>query len=162
MDNTYSEVKFERIGKMHVASYKVISQNPEEDSISFLNGWAEKNGCLHIPGIRNFGFDVQISKQQQEEGLRGYEYWLTVPDNVVESDGIVIKDIKEDEYAVLRITDPFNDPFKKIPTGWQSLHNWVESSEYKLINCKGRHWLEEVVEEDGITYMYLYYPIDRK
>lgn len=160
MDNIYSEVKFVRLDNMHVASFRVVSQNPEEDSMSFLNGWAQKNGYLHIPGIRNFGFDVHISKQQQEEGLRGYEYWLTVPDNAVESDGIKIMDIKEDEYAVIRITDPFSDPFKKIPNGWQNLHNWVENSEYKPVDTEGRHWLEEIVEQDGITYMYLYYPID--
>lgn len=159
MSDIYSEVEIRRLEPMRVASYQVISRTPEDDVINYMKNWAIKNGLDQQEGIRAFGFDVPVSKEQQEEGLRGYEYWVTVPESALESDGVRIKNIDGDEYAVLQITEPFSDPFEKIPNGWKRLGDWVMKTEFKTTNFQNRYWLEEVVQDKNGTYMDIYFPV---
>lgn len=157
MENQYSEVRFETLDTMNVVSATVISRNPEEEVIAFLTGWAGKNGISK--NTRNFGFDVPVSETEQKNGLRGYEYWLKVEGEVPVSDGVVLKRVEGCKYAVLRITDPFSDPFDVIPKGWKTLMEWVHRQGYPC-NCdKERYWLEEVIEKDGVTFMDIYFPV---
>ncbi len=159
MGNTYSDVEIKRLGAMRVASFRVISKTPEDDVIEYMKNWAIKNGFDKLDGTRNFGFDIPVSEQQNKEGLRGYEYWITVPDTAVESDGVIIKNIDADEYAVLRISNPFSDPFKTIPGGWELLKEWVMNGEYKTTCFSNRYWLEEVIHNGKDTYMDIYFPV---
>jgi predicted transcriptional regulator YdeE len=169
LNSSFSEVSIKRLEGMRVASYCIISKNPEEEVIAYVNSWLAKNSLDKQSIIRNFGFDVPVSKEQSAEGLRGYEYWVTIPntvgtaaaaaETVSESDGICIKNIEADEYAVLRITDPFSNPFDLIPNGWKSLQNWVMSSEYKTTQFSNRYWLEEVIQDGTNTYMDIYFPV---
>lgn len=159
MSNIYSEISIKSLEPMKVASYRIISQNPEEEVMEYMNNWARKNELNKQENMRNFGFDVPVSKEQAEKGLRGYEYWLTVSDTAVESDKVKIKYIEADEYAVLRITNPFENPFDTIPQGWKQLNDWVMNGEYKTTNYNNRYWLEEVIQEGNTTYMDIYYPV---
>jgi len=163
MYENFSEVRFEKLRDMKAVSYSVISEHPKEEAVIYLDNWARANGYTDMDNVRNFGFDIFVNERQQKEGLRGYEYWLTVPDDITitESKDVKIKEIPEDEYAVIRISDPFNDPLNKIPAGWRKLHEWVRNSGYRQRKCGYRYWLEEVIEHDGETFMDLYYPIDR-
>jgi len=157
MSSVYSDVRFEKLESMRVASHCIISRNPEEQVTSYLSKWAEGQG---VKRTRSFGFDYPVSDEQREKGFRGYEYWIVVPDHITESEGVIIKDIAEDEYAVLRITDPFSDPFDRIPRGWKQLSEWVCASDYRPRSSQNRFILEEVIEdEDGNTYMDLFFPV---
>jgi len=157
MSSVYSDVRFEKLESMRVASHCIISTNPEEQVTSYLSKWAEGQG---VKGTRSFGFDYPVSDEQREKGFRGYEYWIVVPDHITESEGVIIKDIAEDEYAVLRITDPFSNPFDRIPRGWKQLSEWVCASDYRPRSSQNRFMLEEVIEdEDGNTYMDLFFPV---
>lgn len=67
-------------------------------------------------------------------------------------------------YAILRITNPFSNPFEAIPAGWNKLVEWVNTKGYEP-NCraecyKEKYWLEEKLEENGITYMDVYFPLN--
>jgi AraC family transcriptional regulator len=157
MENKYSDVRFETLDTMDVVSAYVISRNPEEEVIEFLTKWAGKNGINR--NARNFGFDIPVSEEEQKKGLRGYEYWIKVDESVPTSDGVVVKRIEGCKYVVLRITDPFSEPFDVIPKGWKTLMEWVDSKGYSKICDKERYWLEEVIEKDGSTYMDIYFPI---
>ncbi len=159
MSNIYSEIKIKSLEPMRIASYRVISKNPEEDVMTYMENWIAKNGLDKQDRMRNFGFDVPVNEEQQKEGLRGYEYWLTVPDTATESDGVKIKNIDADEYAVLRITNPFSNPFDTIPKGWERLKDWVMNGEYKTMSFQNRYWLEEVIVQEDSTYMDIYFPV---
>lgn len=159
LSNIYSDVFLRRLEAMRVASYRIISKNPEEEVIEYMRNWVLKNGLDKQVNMRSFGFDVSVGEEQRKEGLRGYEYWVTVPNDAFESEGVKIKNIEADEYAVLRITDPFSNPFDTIPNGWKRLNEWVMNSEYKTTNFNNRYWLEEVIEEENTTYMDIYFPI---
>jgi len=75
-------------------------------------------------------------------------------------DGVDILHMQADEYATLRITDPFSNPFEKIPMGWQKLWDYVQNSEYMPKVWDNRHSFEEIIEIGGVMHMKLYIPID--
>ncbi|HEX2946125.1 MAG TPA: helix-turn-helix domain-containing protein [Clostridia bacterium] len=158
MDSIFSDVRFENLDTMFVASAKVISANPEEEVVAFLNKWIKENGV--DPKSRKFGFDIPVSEEERSKGLRGYEFWIKVDENTPAGKGAVIKKVEWCKYAVLRITEPFSNPFDTIPRGWKTLVNWVNDKGYKASCDKERYWLEEVLEIEGVTYMDIYFPIN--
>jgi AraC family transcriptional regulator len=153
----FGEVRYENLEDMRVASLVVVSRNPEEEVIEQLSRWADMNGIE--TSARRFGFDIPVSEEEQKQGMRGYEYWVCVPEQITESDGVVIKQIEGCRYAVLRIADPFADAFYRIPQGWQRLVAWVTSNVTQDGGHCGRYCLEEVREEAGVTYMDLFLPV---
>lgn len=157
VEGVYSDVRFEELETMYVASSIRVSHTPEDDVIESMTRWAEKNSI--DPRARRFGFDVPVSEKEHSEGLRGYEYWIQVPQDTPVSCGVVLKRIEGCKYAVLRITDPFADPFERIPGGWRRLVKWVEDNGYGFVCYNQRFCLEEVLEENGTTYMDVYLPV---
>lgn len=159
MDSIFSDVRFENLDTMFVASAKVVSSNPEEEVITFLTEWIKENGI--DPQARTFGFDIPVSEEEKNNGLRGYEYWVNVGENTPINKGVILKKVEGCKYAVLRITNPFSNPFDTIPRGWKTLVGWVNNKGYKASCDKERYWLEEkVIEIDGVTYMDIYFPIN--
>ncbi len=161
MSEIYSEVEIRKIPKMRVGSFITISRYPEIQAVDYMHQWAKKQSSSPLPDQRGFGFDYPVSEEQKKLGMRGYEFWLTIPEDWKESDWVVIKEIPEDDYAVLRITEPFIDPFDSIPTGWKMLRDWVKNGYCKSKWTRTRYCLEEVIEKDGKTFMDIYIPIDR-
>jgi AraC family transcriptional regulator len=153
-----SDIRIESLATMTVASAVRVSREPENDVIQLMNLWAQKRGMA--PDTRNFGFDVPVSEQEEQAGLRGYEYWLVVDEGTPVSEGVQLKKVEGCKYAVLRITDPFADPFERIPSGWKKLVAWINEKGYKTSCDKERYWPEEVIEVDGLTYMDIYFPIE--
>jgi hypothetical protein len=164
MDNIYSEIRFQKIEKTKVARYVIISPAPENNVIAYMDNWAKNSGLLDIENFipRKWGWDFPfVSKEQREKfGLRGYVYCYTLPEDFEpKCCGAEIAYIEEDEYAVIRITEPFKDPFDTIPKGWQKLLSFVQSSEYKTTTWENRIAFEEVIVENGVEYMDLFLPV---
>ncbi len=155
--NMYSEVRFEKLDSMVVASLYVISHDPETEVIDRMEKWAHDNGI--DSSARCFGFDIPVSEEERSQGKRGYEYWVVVPENTRSSEDILIKKIESCKYAVLRITDPMADPFNRIPQGWKKLVNWVTEHCEDVKHRDDRYCLEEEFEEDGVNYMDLFLPL---
>jgi hypothetical protein len=152
-----SEVTIESLAPLHVACYRSVSQSPEEDGAKFMLEWWRQQS-VSAPG-HYFGFDVDVTPEQQKGGLRGYEIWLCVPAGFAPAGAqpsaeVTVRDFAGGLYAVQTLFDPFVDPFRRIPAGWKALHEWViGSSQYR----SGEHqWLEELVAGDGLK---LYHPI---
>ncbi|NMM52919.1 effector binding domain-containing protein [Paenibacillus aquistagni] len=152
-----SEVRIENLNTMTVASASRISTNPEDELIAYMTKWAEESG---IANSRRFGSDFPVTEDEQNRGLRGYEYWVSVDENVLLPNGMTLKKVEGCKYAILRITDPMNDPFERIPMGWKKLADWVNSKGFKTSSDNERHWFEEVLEIDRVVYMDLYFPIE--
>ena len=170
MPDYLSKVRYQTIEGMYVIRAIVISQEPENDVIGLLQKYAVEKG---LKTTRNFGFDVPVSEEQGNEGLRGYEYWLVVNEVELKKvalptlfEGVEVNShfLKEHRYASLRIEEPFVDPFERIPTGWKALVKWIEEKEVhldhqKYDNCQ-TYCLEEVIEKDGKMSMDIYIPVD--
>lgn len=160
MKELFSEVYFETLESMAVASAVIINQNPEEEVIQKLTNWAQTSD---VQTKRSFGFDVPVSEELQQQGIRGYEYWIELANPQNEqpcNQDITIKSIESCKYAVLKITDPFIAPFERIPQGWKQLVQWIMEKGYTGNPSQQRYCLEEVIEEDGITYMKVMIPIN--
>ncbi|MCL2592593.1 MAG: hypothetical protein FWD82_04425 [Defluviitaleaceae bacterium] len=163
-NNIYSEIKIVALEKVKVARYVIISPSPENDVVAYMNNWAKNSGLLDVKGYmpRKFGWDFPFVSEEQRAkfNLRGYVYLYTLPENFTpKCDGAEITYLEADEYAVMRITEPFNNPFETIPNGYKKLFEFVQSSEYKTTTWESRYCLEEVIEINGITYMDIYIPV---
>jgi len=85
-DALASEVSIETLPPMRVACYRAASLTPEEDGAKYILDWWRQQSSAAAG--RLFGFDVDVTPEQQKDGLRGYEYRLCVPPEVQPSDGV--------------------------------------------------------------------------
>ncbi len=154
--NYLSNVTFKNISAMRVASKIVESQNPEEEVIAYMQNIMKSHN--YPIETEQYGFDSPVNDQQEEQGIRGYEYWFKIEDDF-NDDRVIIKTVPGYQYATLRIKDPFENPFEKIPNGWRTLVKWIEENEAhqpKFVDVK---CLEQVIELEGVTYMNIMIPI---
>src|SRR5690606_5987718 len=112
----YSQVSLVALPPMRVARFHAVSRTPEDDVMKVLQQWSESLGIHELP--RNVGFDVDVTPQQAEAGLRGYELWFVVGERVVGSGAVEVHDFPGGLYAAMTLNDPFADPFERIPSGW--------------------------------------------
>ena len=154
-----NEVLIKELPSMRVASYRIISANPERDTTNYMKDLI-KQKKLNFYDLRKFGLDIPVSETQQNIGLRGYEYWVCLPDNIKEMHGATIKNIPIGNYAVLRIKNPFERSFDTISNGWLELHDWIKTTGFKTaLHNPSRYMLEELIKIEGETYIDLFYPV---
>ena len=154
-DSIFSEPFYADIPMLRMAKARIISRNPEAEVIKFLETWLQERG-IDITQSRRFGFDVPVSKPEKEQGIRGYEYWMQVPDSIQASEPVNIEQFPGGNFIALRITEPFLEPFERIPLGWQTLVKYIGDHGTDVEWCTPGCCLEEVKSIDGITYMDVY------
>lgn len=182
--SVFSEPFEVKIPPMTMAKDRVISANPEEEVMTRLRNWAQEQGA-DLAQARAFGFDVPVSAAEKAQVLRGYEYWLQVPDTIVVpaqpvslnsceagikggsgTHAVLVEPFPGGKYIALHITDPFADPFERIPRGWQTLVKYIKESRPSLDGgpeggnlYNNIEWytpgscLEDVIEIDGVFCM---------
>lgn len=158
-DPRYSEIQICEMPPMRVVSYRAVSISPEGDASRRISEWM---AAKQLPPLRTFGFDVEVAPEQQAAGLRGYELWAVAPEGVEPDGGMMAREFQGGLYAVMTIFDALDDPFARIPPGWEHLHNWVQANtQYEGAE---HQMLEEVVTEKGAAgeprhHLVIYYPI---
>ena len=144
---------------MRVASYPMISREPETKGRNFILNWLallrlERQKLAaeeQIEPVRHFGFDIDVTQAQKDAGLRGYEVWVNAPEWVQPSGGVTIKQFPGGLYAMVVLENPFNDPYREIPFVWKALHEWVISSD--SYRGASHQWLEEYIPyPKGMNY----------
>lgn len=163
LSSKYPEIKvLSNLPKMRVASYWLLSENPEEDGRKVIMEWANKNK-LFAPdtGVRIFGFDYPSYFAQK----RGYEWWVTIPGNFKFDDNDIVKEkiVPEGMYALISIEykkDDFGEFLGKLFGAKGRFAKWCRESEYSFAF---HQYLEEFVIEDdnqnNIERKNLYFPI---
>lgn len=156
----FSKVSKIKLPEMKVVSSCRVSENPEEEVIEFLCSWMQSKG-FDLEKQRGFGFDIPVSDEELSAGKRGYEYLITVDKEVECDPGIELKTIAADNYARMRITEPFVAPFERIGNGWRILVSEAKKlrDDEECCDFDSRYCLEEVIIEGDATYMDLYLPI---
>ena len=158
-EKTSIRVSIKELPPMKVAAYRIVSSTPESDAATYMMELMQTKK-IKFDDLRKFGVDIPVSESYHSKGLRGYEYWVCLPDNTKNVVGATLKFIPKCIYAVLRIEIPDEKPFNAITSGWLELHEWIETSEYEpSLQDPNRFMLEEQLEIDGITYMDLFYPV---
>ncbi len=156
-----SDVMYKSLPQMRVASHVVISENPEDEVIAYMQGIMKK---YEIPdSAEQYGFDYPVSESEAERGYRGYEYWVRMDESIDETllfkAPVTIKSVPSYKYAVIRITEPFIDPFERIPKAWQTLVKWIEANSLYNRELREAKCLEQVTVDNGVTYMDIMIPI---
>lgn len=155
--NHYGDVQVKTIGVLRVARYRAASPTPEDDSFKYIEEWLSRQDIKNPAAARRFGFDVEVNPEQGRKGFRGYEVWCVVPESAKASGGVEIKDFGGGLYAVMKVTDPFSNPFEVIPAGWKRLVEWAKTNTEYVI---GEHQhLEEPVGTKDDVCLNLYLPI---
>lgn len=71
------------IPPMTVAASHATGDNCEETASNALNRFAMDSGLLQInPQVRHFGFDCSGGQSGVGEASRGYEMWVSIPDDM--------------------------------------------------------------------------------
>ena len=142
---------------MRVARFRAVGKEPEHMSTGYLKRWLMDRRVPNPRDVRIFGFDVEVSPEEQKRGFRGYEVWANVPAGVRPGEGVRIHRVPGGLYAVMRVPDALVDPYARIPAGWKRLGEWVHRSrEYRLTEglC-----LEEHVQGRGSMHLDLFVPV---
>lgn len=166
MDGSYSGITVKTVEGFRMALYVIISPNPEDDVIGYMESWAKNSGLLDYPGYtpKRIGWNFPFVSQEQTEkfGLRGYVCAYVVPaDFEPACCGTQLAFQETGRYAALTITDPFSNAFQTIPEAYQKLLGYIKENNLEMPDYEGRACFEfeEVYEKDGVTYMDVYVPI---
>ena len=159
MTTKFNEIAFEELPGQRVVCCRIISPEPENDSITTIQNWLVQHG-LNPENRRSFGFDSMVSPAEAAAGLRGYEAGFTVTEDIKADDGVQLRVYGGGMYAVLRISNAFEKPFESIPAGWRHLMEQLEiNTEWQ---CSYNLCYEEVVPGDRGNDMIIYHPVTRR
>ncbi len=161
----YSEVEVRKVPAFKMARYVMISPNPENDVLNYMKNWGEMSGLLTAdPNAKLIGWDFPfVSPELQIRfGLRGYVAAYILPEGFqTDCPGVEYAQSKEAEYAVITVTEPFIQPFERIPAGYKCIMKFLQANNFTkkppedIICC-----FEHVYEKDGVCYMDIYVHAD--
>lgn len=123
---------------LRVATAWGFGPGPEEIAWAKLEAWARPLGLLDAPGARVFGFNNPNPSAGSPN--YGYEFLVTVDEDVMPGPEIRIGELQGGRYAVMpaRVeTDPGTD----IPAAWRRLDKWVAQHGHRMGH---QQWLEEM------------------
>lgn len=117
-----SDVRIIQLPPFTVASNHVIGKEPEETVGKPVDKFIRESGLYGIkPDARYFGFN-HPNPGILEEGIHGYEVWVTIPEDMEVPKPLVKKHFEGGLYAALTIRFP---EFWR----WGDLTRWVENNE---------------------------------
>lgn len=165
MDQVHSEISLKTVEKFRLARYVMVSPNPENDAMEYMERWAKNSGLLDYPGYtpRRIGWDFPFVSEEQKErfGLHGYVAAYIIPEDFVPScEGAELAVQETDHYAVLTVTDPFSAPWEKIPGAYGKIYEYANTRHMVAQSYENRICMEEVYVREGVIYMDVYVPVD--
>lgn len=117
-----SDIRIIQLPPFTVASNHCIGREPEEEVGKPVDKFIRDNGLYNIkPDARYFGFN-HPNPGVLEEGIHGYEVWVTVPDDMEVPEPLVKKKFSGGLYAVMTIRFP---EFQR----WADLARWAENND---------------------------------
>jgi DNA-binding transcriptional MerR regulator len=132
-----NDIRIIELKPMKVAYYRAESASPEMDAWKVMKKWVDDNRLEELATTRFFGFNNPNPSQNNPE--YGYEVWVTVPDNIKESEQIKTKNFKGGLYCVTCCQ------LHDITEKWKRLVEWVKESEYDFGDYQ---CLEETISPD--------------
>jgi DNA gyrase inhibitor GyrI len=112
----------ERLAPTRADYVHSLSATPEEDAQRKILNWAKQKGLNKKTGARLFGRTIYPSEFAEPHG---YEYYLTIEQDIKLPQKLEIKKIPGGLYAILKTKESDMDE------GWRNLFIWVESAGYK-------------------------------
>ncbi len=164
-EDIYSLIQIKRINAFKMASYVMISPNPESDVIGYMERWAVNSGLKSaVPQAKCIGWDFPFVSQEQKNrfGMHGYVAAYIIPKGF-ETDypGVQYSENMEADYAVITIKEPFLQPFERIPNAYKLIMEYLQANNFKekqqdnIISC-----FEYEYVKDEVTYMDVFVHVD--
>lgn len=164
----YSSIEIKRIGAFKMASYAIISQNPEADAIGYMKRWAARSGLPSaVSQMKCIGWDFPFVSQEQQSrfGMHGYVAACIIPEGFeTDCPGVQYMENMEADYAVITIKEPSIQPFERIPNAYNLIMEYLRANNFKekqqdhIISCfeyeytkDGVHYMDVFVHVDGVT-----------
>ena len=161
----YSNVTIKKVPAFKMARYVMISPNPEDNVNTYMMKWANESRLLTtFPDAQLIGWDFPFVSQELQNrfGMRGYVAAYVIPAGfVTDHPGVEYAENEETDYAVITITDPFSQPFERIPNAYKCIMEYLKANNFKkrkqenVISC-----FEHEYENDGVTYMDIFVHVD--
>ena len=121
VDEISSDIRIIRLPPFTVASNHYIGRDPEEVVDKPVDRFIRDSGLYNIkPDARYFGFN-HPNPGILEEGIHGYEVWVTIPDDMEVPEPLTKKKFPGGLYAVMTIRFP---EFQR----WADLARWAENN----------------------------------
>ena len=121
VDEISSDIRIIRLPPFTVASNHYIGRDPEEVVDKPVDKFIRDSGLYNIkPDARYFGFN-HPNPGILEEGIHGYEVWVTIPDDMEVPEPLTKKKFPGGLYAVMTIRFP---EFQR----WADLARWAENN----------------------------------
>lgn len=152
------DVRIVHLDPMRVASFRVVSEEPEHDAWLKLQAWAEPRGLLDdLQKHPVFGFNNPNPSQDRTE--YGYEFWIKVDPDVESDDEATVLEFQGGRYAVTTCK-LMNDPNGNMPEVWMKLYEWVKNSEYEWQKSQELEKPQDLASADEDLLLDLYLPIE--
>lgn len=161
----YSKIRIERVAPFKMASYVIISPNPEDDVNGYMERWAVNSGLkASCPDAKLIGWDFPfVSPEQQNRfGMHGYAAAYVIPEGFeTDCPGVQYSENKEADYAVITITEPFVQAFERIPNAYKLIMEYLQATNFKenpqsnILSC-----FEYVYAKNETTFMDVYMHVD--
>ena len=162
----YSPVEIVTVERFRMAQYVVISAEPEDDSNTHMQQWAQKCGLHALTGGKTtmIGCDMPNLSIEQKTvyGMRGYLSAVILPDNFTKKcEGVREVWQETGKYARISIRNPFAAPFDLIPKAYGVAIGYMKENDIKHAGPEGQLWcFEHVYEKDGDAWMDVYIMVD--
>lgn len=134
-NDIYSAIQIKRVASFKMASYVMISPNPEDDVNRYMESWAINSGLKDAyPDAKRIGWDFPFVSQEQKNrfGMHGYVAAYIIPEGFeTECPGVQYSENAEADYAVITITEPFIQPFERIPNAYKRIMEYLQANNFK-------------------------------
>lgn len=157
----YSKVEIRKVPAFKMARYVMISPDPEADVQNYMKKWGKESGLLAAhPDAKLIGWDFPFVSQEQQMrfGMHGYVAAYIIPEDFsTDCQGVEYAENAEADYAVITVTEPFVQPFERIPTGYKHIMEYLQANKFTdkrsddILGC-----FEHEYVKNGITYMDIY------
>lgn len=161
----YSEIRIKRIAPFKMASYVMISPEPESDALGHMDRWAKDSGLKNMcPDVKFIGWDFPFVSQEQQNrfGLHGYVAACVIPDDFkTDCPGAFFSENREADYAVITVKEPFIQPFERIPNAYKLIMEYLQANNFRektqedIVSC-----FEYEYRKNDITYMDVFIHVD--
>ena len=121
--DAYSNLRVEEVEGFSYVEHTVISNDPEEDALSWIDRLSGKNGVTN-PCVIGWDFPNISVEQMNVYHMHGYTAAWVLPVGI-QPEGLEIKVQPKHRYAAVHVENPFENPFVTIPSAYQTLDSFM-------------------------------------
>ena len=164
-DDIYSEISIRHVKAFRMARYVMVTPNPEDDVIAYMDNWARQSGLLELqPDAMRIGWDFPYVSLEMQNRFdpRGYVAAYILPEGFeTKCQGVEYAKQKDADYAVITIYDPFISAFERIPNAYKKILEFMQANGFcekpkdNILSC-----FEYVYVKNSITCMDVYIHVD--